>query len=157
MRSPSDTSSPSSLALETLKADYWHLLRLEKELHQTYVKLIVGTNILRFSERPLIDLVDEARTKQFDLISEIAKIRAANIQELKTKSEILLSYYSSEIGDPQSDLVRSIALDLAALPLRDCQLVDQSLINKDLPSLAIRVPNQKKAKYAASAPASLQE
>lgn len=104
--------------LDELVNEFWKLLELEIGLHKIYLDVVDGASTLKFSDARILEVIDDSRTRQFDVVQKISRINTADIDHLKAKAKILLAYFSSEEGDAQSDLVRSVIQDLINMPLR---------------------------------------
>jgi hypothetical protein len=111
--------STGSPTLDQLFDEFSTLSDFEVGLHKLYLGLVDGATMLKFAETQMLELIDCARTRQFDIVHRISRLEAANVNQLKLKAQVLLAYFSSEDGDAQSDLVRSLASDLVKMPLRE--------------------------------------
>jgi hypothetical protein len=130
--------------IDELLQEFWKIYELELGLHKLYLGVVDGSAMFKFADARLVEIIDDARTRQLDLVGKISTAPTVNVDQLKAKARVLLAFSSSEVGDAQGDLTRSVLQDLIQMPLRAY----------DVPALAITpTPVMRPAKKRAAASA----
>jgi hypothetical protein len=115
--------------IDTICDEFNRLANFEVALEELFLTLVDGSANFKFAQGRMIELIDDTRLRQLDLVQKASGLKAQSVTQLKSKARMLIKFYAAEDDDAQSNLVRSITRELIDMPLREYdapQIIHQS-------------------------------